>query len=283
MEPKHSNGRGCGCGCLLCLLIGFAAGIYVGTKRGIPFVGTERGWAISIYTGPTPFDLNPLDGVNHPMITNTMATDMDAEFVADPFMVRRNNTWYLFFEALDRPTKQGDIAYATSDDGLTWTYGARVLDEPFHLSYPQVFEVDGTYFMIPECGEEGCIKLYRAKSFPDQWVFEQDLIEGAYADPSVFRHDGRWWMFAHSGAGRPHAVHGRRPDRSVDDAPEESVIASDLDISRPGGRVIEFEGDLYRFTQDLQPTYGNQVRARSASPRSPPPSTRKNPSTPIPW
>jgi hypothetical protein len=61
-------------------------------------------WSISIYTGTYPYSFSP-----HP-------------FVADPFMVQHNNTWYKFFEVLNESSQQGDIGLATSHDGIVWRY-----------------------------------------------------------------------------------------------------------------------------------------------------------------
>jgi hypothetical protein len=36
--------------------------------------------------------------------------------------------------------QEGEIGLATSEDGLKWDYKQVVLNEPFHLSYPYVFE-----------------------------------------------------------------------------------------------------------------------------------------------
>ena len=37
-----------------------------------------------------------------------------------------------------------------------------VLAEPFHLSYPYVFEWQGSHYMIPESGAAKSVRLYRA-------------------------------------------------------------------------------------------------------------------------
>jgi len=43
--------------------------------------------------------------------------------------------------------------------------------------------------------------------------------------------------------------------------PLSPIIKGDKNIARPGGSVIEYNGSLYRYTQDCEPYYGNQVRA----------------------
>ena len=92
-------------------------------------------WSIAIYTGISPFDLQPAP----PVLTKADITDIPAAFVADPFMLRRDHTWYMFFEVMNIETRLGEIGVATSNDALNWTYDRIVLREPFHLSYPHVF------------------------------------------------------------------------------------------------------------------------------------------------
>src|SRR5262245_26175147 len=103
-------------------------------------------WSIAIYTGITPFNLQP----RLPVLTKADVTDIPAAFVADPFMAQRNQTWYMFFEVMHGTKHLGEIGLATSNDALTWTYDRIVLREPFHLSYPHVFEWQNQYYMIPE-------------------------------------------------------------------------------------------------------------------------------------
>ncbi|MEO1369909.1 MAG: hypothetical protein AAFX50_22225, partial [Acidobacteriota bacterium] len=104
--------------------------------------------------------------------------DVPAEFVADPFLLRRGGTWHLFFEILNAGTGKGDIGLATSDDALHWRYRGVVLSEKFHLSYPLVFSWRGEVFMVPETLDLEGIYLYRATGFPDRWQREARLLDG---------------------------------------------------------------------------------------------------------
>lgn len=106
-------------------------------------------WSIGIYGGASPYDLAPLKDVSYPVLSARDVTDIKAEFVADPFMIRHASKWYMFFEVLNALTNRGEIGLATSDDGLRWRYERIVLREPFHLSYPYVFRYrdDFTWFL----------------------------------------------------------------------------------------------------------------------------------------
>src|SRR5215510_15561131 len=152
-------------------------------------------WSIGIYTGESPFQLRAPASFHNPVLTSADVRDTPAEFVADPFMLQKDGRWYMFFEVLDRRTNLGAIALATSPDGLNWSYQQIVLAEPFHLSYPYVFEWQGEYFMIPETLGALAICLYKADVFPNRWSLYQKLFRGMHADPSILRFADLWWMF----------------------------------------------------------------------------------------
>src|SRR5712692_8484557 len=127
-------------------------------------------WSIGIYTGTSPLDLGPANGVVNPILTSASVHDVPASFVADPFMVRRVGAWYMFFEVLNQATDRGEIGLATSSDGLSWTYRQIVLAEPLHLSYPYVFEWQGEYYMVPETLAAQSVRLYRHETSPTRWL-----------------------------------------------------------------------------------------------------------------
>ncbi len=248
-----------------CLVFGFALGVYAGIARGIPFVGETRSdWAIGIYTGDTPYSLSAPRNIRNPVITAADVSDIPAQLVADPFLVREQDTWYMFFEVMNEQTDQGDIALATSADGLRWRYDRVVLDEPFHLSYPFVFEWEGAYYMIPETSGANAVRLYRATEFPTQWTLVGTLMEGSpYLDSVVVRFEDRWWLFT-----TPTHDNDMLRLYYADELlgpwvehPQSPIVAGDANIARPAGRFILQDGRIIRYAQDDEPGYGNQVLA----------------------
>jgi len=239
-------------------LLGFCAGVYVGYTRGIPFVGRGVIWSIGIYKGSSPFDLAPYPG--NPILIADDITDVKAKYVADPFMIRWNSTWYMFFEVFNDATDQGDIGLAVSHDGVRWSYVGIVLDEPFHLSYPYVFKWREHYYMIPESGDACAVKLYEATDFPKKWVHVKDLIHGCYRDPSIFYHDGMWWMYAYSEPGTLHLFYAYNLTGPWIEHPKSPIVRCNCSVARPGGRVIVFGERILRYAQDDSPRYGIRVR-----------------------
>lgn len=225
-----------------------------------------RVYSIGIYTGSSPLNLAPAKGIPNPVLTRDDIAGSLATFVADPFMLQVDGTWYMFFEVLNwRPgSRKGEIAFATSRDGFTWTYRRIVLAEPFHLSYPYVFECDDEYFMVPETAAAGAVRLYRAERFPDRWAFVGNLLTGpVHLDNSVFRHDDRWWMLTETDStmGTLRLFHAVDLGGPWSEHPKSPLVAADPRIARPAGRVLSTSGRLIRFAQDCRLAYGSSVRA----------------------
>lgn len=219
-------------------------------------------WSIGIYTGDSPFELRP--AANNPVLRHTDVTDTVAEFVADPFMLHHNGRWFMFFEVLNRETQRGVIALATSDDGFNWTYRRIVLEEPFHLSYPYVFEWQGQLYMIPETLGATAVCLYKADDFPTRWTLQHRLIEGLHADPSIVRCGDLWWLFTCT---QPYGHDILRLYFARDlvgpwkQHPHSPLITNDQSRARPAGRILQIDRRLVRFAQDCVPDYGTRVRA----------------------
>lgn len=74
--------------------------------------------------------------------------------MADPFLLRRGDKLYMFYETKSTEQQKGQIGVAVSSDGGTsFQHQAVVLDLPWHLSYPFVFEYNEQVRCIPQRGE----------------------------------------------------------------------------------------------------------------------------------
>jgi hypothetical protein len=209
----------------------------------------------------------PAESIINPVLTRTDVLDVSAAFVADPFMVKHNGAWYMFFEVMNEKTNRGEIALATSATGLDWTYQQIVLNEPFHLSYPYVFEWKNEYYMLPESYKANAIRLYKALDFPARWSFVGNLITGKdYVDPSIFSFGNKWWLLTSLGTPPLRAeilrlFYADRLTGPWSEHPKSPVVNGNLHAARPAGRVIVSHSKIIRYAQDCCPFYGSQVRA----------------------
>jgi hypothetical protein len=226
----------------------------------------EEEWSIGIFSGESPLNVGPVPNLKNPVLTWEHVSDIPARFVADPFMIRMQDKWYMFFEIMNKQNHKGEIGLAESDDALQWKYQQVVLAEPFHLSYPYVFEWMNEHYMIPESYMAGAVRLYKASEFPRGWSFAANLLSGPYyADPSILRYDDRWWLFVDASSAAQHDT--LRLFWSEDltgfwrEHPMSPIVAGNPHIARPAGRMVLFNQKPLRFAQDCYPNYGTQVHA----------------------
>ncbi len=236
---------------------------------GLPFTEREQVWAVGVYTGDNPLSVS--DRGSNPVVTREQFNDSRIRGVADPWLVIDDNRWLLFYEIIVRDTSAPNnehavLAVSTSDDGGThWEYQGVVLEEPWHLSYPQVFSSGGDYYMVPESLHAGEVSLYRATDFPMTWAREAVLVSGDFTDPTIFEHDDRWWLMV--------TEEGEAPDDTLRlfqaaalggpyrEHPLSPIVSGDISKARSAGPVIRTPEGLMRMAQDLTQGYGHAVRA----------------------
>ncbi|MFK0161000.1 hypothetical protein [Rhizobium sp. NPDC090279] len=122
--------------------------------------------------------------------------DLGDRFYADPFPFHWQDRSFLFVEDYRHATGKAVISVVPFDAAGMPQEPRCVLEEPYHLSYPQVFERDGAIWMLPEASSGGKLVLYRCAAFPDRWVPEAVLIESEISDATLLDHGGQLWLFA---------------------------------------------------------------------------------------
>ncbi len=241
---------------LSALVAGLSARLLAKVTRQRPFywqVGYRR------IDGPGVAETGQLNGVPF-----TILPDDGQRFYADPFVVERSGSHYLFVEEYPYSTSRGVISVAELDDDGAFGTPRIVLEEPHHLSYPQVFAHQGDMFMLPESSGARELVLYRAEQFPDLWVRDAVLLaDRDVNDATLLIRDGRYWLFASERLGEGSASDTlcvftatslRGPWQPHCDNP----LAIDLSAARPGGAMINSIGEQPVLpVQDGRGGYGN--------------------------
>lgn len=212
---------------------------------------------------------HPLSRIPHRsqlVFSEQAIADFGLAFVADPFAVRRDGVWHLYFEQVNKGSRRGEIGLATSNDLRTWTYEGGVLAEPFHMSYPQIIEDGGETYMLPEVSATQSVRLYRAVEFPHRWELCAVLMEGkAFKDSTVFRRDGRYYMLTETSCDHTHDELSLFVSETLlgpwEEHPASPVVICDPDGGRPAGSLLHVDGKLVRFSQVCRRRYGEAVRA----------------------
>ncbi len=182
---------------------------------------------------------------------------------ADPFVIQREDHYYVFIEEKLRAAGRGHITCLTLDQDGRILARRSVLQMPYHLSYPFIFDHQGEIFMLPESAQNRTLDLFRCVRFPDQWEYAATLMRGLHlVDATLLEHGGKWWLFANvkedggSSWDRLHLFYADSPLSATWTAHPRNPIVDDVRSARPAGRIFRRGGDLIRPSQDCSRRYG---------------------------
>jgi hypothetical protein len=185
------------------------------------------------------------------------ATD---HFIADPFAYQKDGEEHVLVE--DYVLGKGRICRLTGAPGGPRLELEVAFDFPYHMSYPCIFYDGGETYCIPETYQAGNVSLYRRTKEGWEWV--RNLLQGPIVDPTVFKHEGRYWLLytlQDDGAWgnlKLYACHAERLDGEW--TPHLlNPIKCDIGSSRPAGGVVQVGIASYRPSQDCSETYGGAV------------------------
>lgn len=192
----------------------------------------------------------------------------DDRLWADPFVVVEGGRTWIFVEEMEFATARGVISVIELRDDGSWSPAVRVLERPFHLSYPCVVRWNGGFYMMPESQESRQIELYRATDFPFAWEPHAVLMRDVdRVDATLFEHDGRWWLYYATISGdaagydRLWLQHAPAPVGPWTPHPMNPLLC-DVVGGRPGGKPFVHEGRLIRAGQIGAPWYGHSIHLR---------------------
>lgn len=191
----------------------------------------------------------------------SLIRDDRKRYFADPFLIEHAGATHLFVEELPYALGRGIISHV--ELGPQGPRGSLrpVLEEPHHLSYPQVFHHGGHVYMLPEAAQSGRLTLYRADPFPHRWVRHAVLIEEPLHDATLFHHNDRFWLTATTAlASASHwdmlALWSARDVEGPWTAHPGNPVLVDARAARPAGLPYEKDGALWRPAQDCRYGYG---------------------------
>jgi hypothetical protein len=153
----------------------------------------------------------------------------------------------------------------TYDDKLNLLSRAPVLNEPWHLSYPQIIEAEGETWLLPEAQRSGALTLYRAIDFPTRWEPAHRIaLDHVPIDATPLFHHGLWWLFYTSGSREPDkmsALHIAYADRLHGPWTPHLMnpVRTDFASARPGGTARVIDGEVVLPVQDCATTYGGAL------------------------
>lgn len=112
------------------------------------------------------------------------------EWYADPIPFEWDKKIYVFVEAYNKFSQKGYISLSTLNSNGEFSKPKKIIEEDFHMSFPNVFRYKGEVYMFPECSAVEQIRVYRMQSNIYDWKFYH-LFEdvGSVVDSAVLIND----------------------------------------------------------------------------------------------
>ena len=185
-------------------------------------------------------------------------------FWADPFVIAKGD-YFVFVEEFIYKKGRAHISVLKLDQKGNMLDLRRIIEKPYHMSYPFIFIFNNTYYMIPETCKNKTIELYKCTSFPYKWEFERNIMENLYAvDSTLFNYNNNWWLFTSidqteniSGTGTElflfytdDLLEGKWKSHPM------NPIVSDARNARPAGKIFIQDAKIFRPAQDGSVRYG---------------------------
>jgi hypothetical protein len=186
----------------------------------------------------------------------------------DPFVVTKDDKYFLFVEELIYKTNKGHITVVEMDNKGNLIGSKKVLERTYHLSYPFLLKIDGTYYMIPETGENKTVEIYKCSEFPYKWEFVMNLMEGVRTgDVTVFHYNNKWWLFCcvdktgiHEGLlDELHLFYSDNLFTKDWQSHPCNPINTDTKTARSAGEIFIKDDKIYRPSQDCSGIYGRGI------------------------
>lgn len=187
-------------------------------------------------------------------------------FWADPFVVKLQDEIIIFFEEL-KPNKLGCISCVIVDHDFNIKEKKVIIDKDYHLSFPNVFLHNHTYYMIPESSANNSLDIYKCTNFPFEWQFHSKIIDNMkLLDPVVLFFENKYWIFANK-------VHDFEFDNNEKlfiyyandlfsgnwQAHIQNPVVTSAKSARNAGQIYSENNKLYRVSQNCSANYGGNI------------------------
>lgn len=180
-------------------------------------------------------------------------------FTADPFGFWDNGRLHIYAEEFNFARNKGHLRYVIIDKARRVLREGVALFKDVHLSYPYIIGHQGALYCLPEMSRSNKVVLFAIDRHTGQLMEKATLLAGVtLSDPTVFHHDGQWWLWGVKDGSELHVWYASDlfgPWQAHADNPVKTDIAS----ARPAGTPFVHDGSLYRPAQDCSRTYGGRI------------------------
>lgn len=180
------------------------------------------------------------------------------QWLADPFLVENEGRHFLFCEQYFNKKHKASIGCFEIVEGEAIN-NRIIIDNPYHMSYPCVFKHNGDFYMIPESSANKTIDIYKANTFPYEWVHEKSLLIGErFVDSTVYLSDGDYYLISYTKVSEGWDLVVFLLNMDMLSLTEISRYHYKRNIGRPGGFLFQ-ESGLIRPAQDCSKKYGEAL------------------------
>lgn len=183
-------------------------------------------------------------------------------WVADPFVFEYDGETYIFAELFDYLRRRGVIGYSKLGSNGNFSRWKEIIVEPYHMSYPQIFEYDGEIYIVPETGSGRTLDMYRAVDFPDKWEKSVNLAKDVvFADTTLLNRGGKLYALALDMERTKNSelvLFGVNENMKLCST-ELGCVVNDPVTARAAGEMFEYGGKLMRVSQDCSEEYGKRL------------------------
>lgn len=195
---------------------------------------------------------------------------------ADPFVAQHQGRTFLIFEIDNHQHPKGYIGACEIFPDGTHSEIKTVLECPYHLSYPFIFQHHQQWYMIPETSANQTIELWQAINFPYQWKKCHNIIDNIQAvDNTLYQDDNYFYLF--NSTKQSTKKFGNRLDIFYTNdilsqqwhVHSTNPVKNNLLYERPAGNLFRLNQTLYRPVQDSIKRYGGAMEIRQITQLSP--------------
>ena len=198
---------------------------------------------------------NSSDWKNTVLFKSKVIKNPPYKFLADPFIITKNNQTCIFLEDYDYRKGRGAIsAYEITRNGYKEL--GTVLSEDFHLSYPFLIEENNVLYMLPETYQIKEIRLYKCLEYPLKWTLHKIIMKDVdAADSSIFKHEGKFWLLTNLDSSKMndhsselHVFYSDNLDTQEWISHPMNPVVFNSEHARNGGLIMNNEG-IFRIYQ----------------------------------
>lgn len=184
---------------------------------------------------------------------------------ADPFLIRDGDNGYsVFYEKFFENSLEGSIWHLRLNDQLEVISDDLLMSPDHHISYPFIFNENGTIYIIPETASNSRLSVYEYNRVERSLQFRKHILDIPILDATFLKTDNKYWLF------------GVRKNNESDHHYESWVYTANdllgeytphpmcpvkkgLKGTRAAGNFIEVDGTFYRPTQNCEEEYGKSI------------------------